>query len=37
MPDIISKKIHIDKNELSAEKMIKVWESLDNKKLSKKK
>ena len=36
MPDIISKKIHIDKNELSAEKMIKVWESLDNKKLSKK-
>ena len=36
IPDIISKKIHIDKSELSAEKMIKIWEGLDNKNLSKK-
>ena len=36
IPDIISKKKFIDKDELSAEKMIKIWESLDNKKLSKK-
>ena len=36
IPDIISNKIQMDKDELSAEKMIKIWESLDNKKLSKK-
>jgi len=34
IPDIISKKIYFDKDELSAEKIVKIWESLDNKKLS---
>ena len=34
IPDIISKKFYIDDNELAAEKMIKVWESLDDNKLS---
>ena len=35
IPNIVSKKIHFDKDELAAEKIVKVWESLDNKKLSK--
>jgi surface carbohydrate biosynthesis protein len=32
--DIMLDKIHFDKEELAAEKIIKVWESLDNKNLS---
>ena len=35
LPEIIKKKIFYDTDELSAEKMIKVWENLDNSKLSK--
>tara|TARA_Y100000816_G_scaffold292631_1_gene289349 strand:+ start:7998 stop:9368 length:1371 start_codon:yes stop_codon:yes gene_type:complete len=34
IPDIISKKFYFDKNELAAEKILKVWEGLDNNKLS---
>lgn len=33
--DIMKNKIYFDKEELAAEKMIKIWESLDNKNLSK--
>ena len=33
--EIFSKKIHLDKNELAAQKIVKLWESLDNQKLSK--
>ncbi len=33
--DVFSKKIYLDKNQLAAEKIVKVWESLDNQKLSK--
>ena len=36
IPDIISKKIYIDPNQLSAEKVIKVWEQIEAKNLSKK-
>jgi len=36
IPDIISKKIYFDEDELAAEKIVKIWESLNNKKLSKK-
>jgi len=36
MPDIISKKIYLDPNQLSAEKIIKVWEKIKTKNLSKK-
>ncbi len=35
LPDILTKKICFDENELAAIKMIKVWESLSNQKLSK--
>ena len=35
IPDLISKRIYFDKDELAAEKIVKIWESLDNKKLSK--
>ena len=35
IPDIISKKIFFDDKELAAEKIVKKWEKLDNKKLSK--
>ena len=35
IPDLISKKIFFDKDELAAEKIVRIWESLDNKKLSK--
>ena len=31
LTNLISKKIHIDENELAAEKILKVWESLDDK------
>jgi hypothetical protein len=34
LPKIVSEKIFIDENELAAEKIVKIWESLDNKKLS---
>lgn len=34
IPEAISKKIYLDGNELAAEKMIKVWESLDKDELS---
>jgi surface carbohydrate biosynthesis protein len=34
IPEILSKKIYIDNYELSADKMIKVWESIDNNNLS---
>jgi surface carbohydrate biosynthesis protein len=34
LPEIISKKIHFDNNELAAEKMIKLWENLDDGSLS---
>ena len=33
--EVLSKKLYIDNNELAAEKILKVWESLDNKSLSK--
>lgn len=33
--ELFSKKIYLDKNELAAEKIVKLWESLDNNKLSK--
>ena len=33
--EILSKKIYLDDNELAAEKIVKVWEGLDNKNLSK--
>jgi len=33
--ETLSERIFIDKNELSADKIIRVWESLDNKRLSK--
>lgn len=29
LPNILSKKLHIDNNELAAEKMIKIWESMN--------
>jgi surface carbohydrate biosynthesis protein len=32
--EVLSKKLYIDDNELAAEKILKVWESLDNKSLS---
>ena len=32
--EVLSKKLYIDDNELAAEKILKVWESLDNKNLS---
>jgi len=32
--EVLSKKLYIDNNELAAEKILKVWESLDNKNLS---
>ena len=35
IPEIVSKKININEDELAAEKIIKVWESLDDKSLSK--
>ena len=35
LPEIISKKIYFDSNELAAEKIIKLWENLDNGSLSK--
>ena len=35
IPETISKKLDIDKNELAAEKILKIWESLDDKTLSK--
>ena len=35
VPEIVSKKIYLDKDEFAAEKIIKVWESLDNSSLSK--
>lgn len=35
IPDIISKKIFFDDEELAAEKIVKVWENLDTKNLSK--
>ena len=34
LPKIVSEKVFIDENELAAEKIIKIWESLDNKNLS---
>ena len=34
IPEALSKKLYIDNNELAAEKILKVWESLDNKNLS---
>jgi len=36
IPEIVSKKIYFDKDQLAAEKIIKVWESFDNKSISKK-
>ena len=33
--DLFSKKIYLDRNELAAEKIVKLWENLDNQKLSK--
>ena len=35
LPSEVSKKIYLDKNELSAEKIINLWEKLENKNLSK--
>ncbi len=35
IPEIVEKKLYFDKNELAAEKMVKVWESLANERLSK--
>ena len=35
IPEILSKKLYIDNNELAALKIIKVWEKLNNKELSK--
>lgn len=35
IPEIVSKKININEDDLAAEKIIKVWESLDDKSLSK--
>lgn len=35
IPEIISNKIYLDNEELAAEKIVKVWESLENKNLSK--
>ena len=35
LPDQVSKKIYIDDNELAAEKMIKIWESISNNAVSK--
>ena len=32
--EIFSRKIHLDKNELAAQKIVKIWESFDNHKLS---
>ena len=34
LPEVISKKIYFDNNELAAEKMIKLWENLDDGSLS---
>lgn len=34
LPKTVNQKIFIDENELAAEKIIKIWESFDNKKLS---
>lgn len=36
LPSEVSKKIYLDNNELSAEKIINLWEKLENKNLSKK-
>ncbi len=30
IPEVVSKKIYIDKNQLSAEKIVKVWDNLNN-------
>lgn len=35
IPEVLTKKLYIDTSELAAEKIIKVWESLDRKSLSK--
>ena len=35
IPEVLTKKLYIDTNELAAEKIIKIWESLDSKSLSK--
>jgi len=35
IPEILSRKLYIDSGELAAEKIVKVWESFDNKSLSK--
>lgn len=35
LPNLISKKIYLDDNELAAQKIIKIWEGLTNEKLSK--
>ena len=35
IPEVLLEKLYIDNNELAAEKILKVWESLDNKNLSK--
>jgi surface carbohydrate biosynthesis protein len=34
LPELISKKIYIDNNELAAEKIVKIWESIANKEIT---
>ena len=35
LPELLSERIYLDKNELAAEKIVKLWEGLDNNNLSK--